>query len=732
MKTASTFGIVPLLALASTAMGAELKISADRMAADNITGTVVASGHVHAVSQPYNLFSELATKKGEEYTFEDPTMITTCTNSHDSLHWSVTGSVRYRTAEDVLVKNLVLRAYGIPVMWFPLWYYPMNTDYGLRVMPGYSSRWGAYLLTKYVYHIAGSYEDGRWNLGGTTRVDLRTKNGIAFGQGFRWQLGDFGRGMFKAYYAWDRDADHYDHHWRSPRSWHYENWGSKVHEDRYAFMLKHLWEATERDTLRVKGAYYSDSHFRSNFLRSGLFGTRNRFLGYEGNEMALEHVENGFGAGISVSGPLNRFYDGVSRLPEAYLDIQPTPVFNLGINYESASTIGFYNRDNARHGDKDTLFPFRYAPGIWADYQTFRFDTYHRLTLPMRFWDVLSVVPRAGLRGTYWADTGRESLDGYSRATSSGNGTTRTIVEGGITFSARGTAWFGEDESWLHSLEPYFDVLAQEAKYHNLKRGTRPYIFDSADASRDWLDQFAGRSRNLPYSWYGFTPGLRNALRHADEKGNLRTVLDFDVYGAVQLNDTSYTEGGRYHALARKPSDPNYSRHEGFFTPGMRLRWFPDDDCALSSRIEYDTHTKNVAYASLAWNQKLSKSLKWQASLYSRDHRYWDFSSAPYDSDALRNEDFNMAKYTFASVSFEHELCDALAWGPFVSWDCREDELDEIGAWFDVRTDCLGFRFSVSYENDYKRVDWSESKDDWRFGFYIYLRALGPESGSAF
>ena len=164
----------------------------------------------------------------------------------------------------------------------------------------------------------------------------------------------------------------------------------------------------------------------------------------------------------------------------------------------------------------------------------------------------------------------------------------------------------------------------------------------------------------------------------------------------------------------------------------MRLRWFPDDDCALSSRIEYDTHTKNVAYASLAWNQKLSKSLKWQASLYSRDHRYWDFSSAPYDSDALRNEDFNMAKYTFASVSFEHELCDALAWGPFVSWDCREDELDEIGAWFDVRTDCLGFRFSVSYENDYKRVDWSESKDDWRFGFYIYLRALGPESGSAF
>ena len=110
----------------------------------------------------------------------------------------------------------------------------------------------------------------------------------------------------------------------------------------------------------------------------------------------------------------------------------------------------------------------------------------------------------------------------------------------------------------------------------------------------------------------------------------------------------------------------------------------------------------------------------------------WDYSSSPYDREALKGEDFNMARFSHLEFSFEQDVCDALAWGPYIRWDCRERELDEIGAWVDLRTDCLGFRFSVGYENDYERVDYSKTDDDWRFGFFVYLRALGPDSGSAF
>lgn len=708
-----------------------LKVSADRMAADNVTGTLVASGHVHAVAHPVCLLSDLVTKRGDVYAFAEPTRVTTCTNAEESLHWSVTGDVTYREGKHVVLKDLVLRAWGVPVLWLPYWYYPLDTDYGWRVMPGYSSRWGGYLLTKYVYGLAES-PTGDYRLGGATRFDMRTKNGFAAGQSVNWKLGDFGHGKFKVYYAWDLDADHYDHHWRSERDWHYENWGSKVPDERYGLMLSHLWEPTERDTVRLKGAYYSDSHFRSDFLRNGLFGTRNKFVGSTGNEAAWEHVENFLGAGVSVSGPLNDFWGGVARLPEAYVDIQPMPVFGLRLNYESSSKIGFYNRNYAKHGDRTTAYPYRYDPGLWADYQTFRFDTYHRLTLPFRVADIVSVVPRAAVRGTYWDDTGRPSLDGTGRAGSVNDSTTRAIVEGGLTLAARGSAWFGEEESYQHVIEPYTDFLAQEARYHGLQRGARPYVFDSIDASRDWLDQFAGRSRNLPYTWYGVTPGLRNALRHTDESGRSRTLVDFDAYAAVQFNDTSYTEGGRYHQLARNPANPNYGRNKGAVMPGARLRWFPAEDCALRARAEYDTENDTLAYADVAWRQVLTPSLKWELSFNCRDQRWWDYSSSPYDRAVQKNEDFNLARFTSIEVTFEHEVCDALAWGPFVRWDCREEELDEIGTWLDIRTDCLGFRFSVSYENDYERIDYSKTDDDWRFGFFVYLRALGPSNGSPF
>ena len=98
----------------------------------------------------------------------------------------------------------------------------------------------------------------------------------------------------------------------------------------------------------------------------------------------------------------------------------------------------------------------------------------------------------------------------------------------------------------------------------------------------------------------------------------------------------------------------------------------------------------------------------------------------------MRNENFNWAKYSYLGVELEHEICDAVAWGPFIRWDMRENELDEIGAWIDLRTDCLAFRFSVSYENDYTRIDGSEYEHDWSFSMGIYLRAFGDNAGSMF
>ena len=679
---------------------ASIRVTSAHMAADNVTGSMAVSGN---------------------------TMITTCTNDDSCLHWKIVGEGSGQKDKYVMFRDMWAYLYGVPVVWMPYWFYPMDTEYGWRVMPGYSSRWGAYLLTKYVYHIAGGFDEGEYGLKGATRFDLRAENGVALGQSVRWRLGDFGKGAFKVYYAWDRDADRYDRHWNDRHEWNYRNWGSTVPDERYALNLEHSVDLTERDIVRLRGTVYSDSYFYRDFLRDSLFNLRNRFAGYGGNELAWEHNESAVGFGASVSGPIDDFYGGTSRLPEFYLDVAPMPVFGLPVNYESSSRMGYLNRNYAKIGDGETVPAFREVPGAWADYNTFRMDTYHRLSMPMKLRDVLSVVPRFGLRGTYWGDSGYQSITGYDRAGSSGDDVWRSIVEGGVTFAGRGEADL--NDRWRHIVEPYLDVLCQEADYSGLDRGARPYVFDGIDASMDWQDQFAGRSRNLPYSWYGITPGWRNVWKKADERGDFRTVFDLDVYAAVQFNDTRFTGGSRMHRLSGDPSDPNYGE-DPQVVPGIRARGLPNDDAALSVRVEYDTENDKLSYADLDWTRKLNGNFSSYAKYVVRNFRWWDFSSMPYDPVNMRDDEFNWANYQYVEVGCEHEICDSFAWGPYVIWDAGEGRLDEIGAWFDYRTDCLGFRFLAAYENEYERVDWSEEEDDWRFGFFIYLRALGPASGS--
>ena len=728
-----TYALIAAALSAATLFGkpaGEARITADRIAADNVTGALAASGHVRAVSAPVTLWADSVTRNAEgEFLFADPTHLTTCTNDWDHLHWRMSGEVRFSEGHYVLLRNAWLRMWDVPVLWLPYWYYPMDTDYGWRVMPGYTSRWGASLFTKYVYGICGSMAEGSYGLAGSTRFDLREKNGVALGQSVRWSLGDWGQGKFKVYYAWDRDADRYDRHWNDKKKWNYSHWGNTVPDERYGLSIEHRVEPTERDALWVKAVYYSDSHFNHDFLRKTTMYEGNQFSSHYSNEFAWEHNESGLSVGASVSGPLNDFYPGVARLPEFYFDVNPMPVWSLPVNYESQTRIGYLDRDYAKYGKRDTPTQYRFTPGPWANYNAFRLDTYHRLTLPMKFADVLSVVPRFGLRGTYWSDTGYMAAPAM-RAGSADNDAWRTIVEGGVTFAARGTADF--DNGITHVVEPYFDMLAQEANVTGTRKDERLYQFDSIDASRDWLDQFAGRSRNLPYSWYGVTPGIRNSIRKTEEGGLSRMLLDFDVYCAIQFNDTSYTAGNKYHRLVKNLEDPNYGEDAPMFVPGVRARWQPSRDTMLSTRLEYDTENDEFAYGDLKWSHRLADSFIYNVTYSGRSHRRWDYSSTAYDRETMRNEDFNWAKFRFLEVGFEHELCDAIAWSPYIRWDFREGEFDEIGTWIDFRTDCLGFRFSVSYENDFKRVDGSIYEHDWNFGFFVYLRALGPTSGNPF
>ena len=703
-----------------------MSFTADRIAADNVTRAAVASGHVVAVSAPYSLRSDYMEKTADgKFLFADPTCATTCTNDVGHTHWNVTGELEYREREYVILRNAWLRFYEVPVFWLPYMYYPLDTSCGFRWMPGYMGRWGAYLLTKTLYHVAGdpAHADNTWWLRGDTRLDLRYKNGVAIGEDLFWNLGDFGAGSFTSYYAWDREAEE---SYGVSRDWNSGNWGSNVEKDRYIYTLKHRWEATERDVVRLRGSYQSDSYVLADFNRKSFFNWKEQWISYDNSGVFWEHLEDPLSFGVEVSGRLNDFYGMTDRLPEVYLDVNPMPVFGLPVNYESQNRLGRLSRKYAEYGaGKASVFGT--DPGLWLDYAAFRFDTYHRLTAPFRaFDDLVSVAPRVGYRGTWWSETGLTDETGRSPAVDAG-AAFRSIGEFGVTFAARGAAWLGD--GWQHVTEPYLDVLAQEAWYSGLESGSRPYVFDALDASQTWEDQFAGRGRNLPYSYYGVTPGWRNAWSAADEKGELRQVVDLDVYVAAQFNTTDYTSGDDNHRLA-EAGKPNYGEHDGALVPGARLLWRPDEDVTLGARGEFDAESRRFATVRAFLSQRVSKDFSYSAGYSLRNHRYWDFSSTPYNPWSMQEDAMNLARFQMIDLSFTHQVCDWLAWSPHVRWDARVGELDAIGCWIDYLTDCLGFRLIVEYDNDYTRIDGSEYEDDWSIGFYVYLRAFGSDTGN--
>lgn len=736
------FSILTLVMSALAAVAAEdpidyvapatpMGVTADKIQVDNVTKTTIISGNVKGQYDSFSIRGEKLSRDADGVMTADDATVTTCTNDVEHTHWDVTGNVVYRQHEYVILRDMWVHWHQLPILWLPYFYYPLETDYGLRVLAGYSKRHRAYLQAKYVYSLYGSSKepDSTW-LNASTRVDWWQKNGAGFGQSLHWGLGDYGLGNFKGYYISDDDFD------RSFRGMYGDlnrAWESQIHRNRYYLDFNHNWQMTERDRFRVKGEKISDSRFRNDFFRNSFFSLKNEFLGYSGNTIAWEHNESTLALGAEVSGPLDDFYAMTGRLPEVYIDISPQPIFDLPINYESETKVGYLYRQPAEYdGPPDN--PYARRPGIWADYETARVDTYHRLTMPFKMaGDRISIVPRVGYHGTFWDNTGHmEDPDAwYTGLNKAKNGSSaiRSIGEAGITFAARGTGFV--NDNWAHTMEPYFDVLAQKAKYSGLKKGDRPYVFDSIDASIMWEDQFAGRGRNLPYTYYGLTPGFRNAWSKLTERGDLTEIVDVDFYVAVQFNEASRTGGNKWHELS-KPGDPNYGENSITLVPGYRVRYRPTETTTLITRAEYDTENDKLALFDLAFEQNVSPDFEWYAKYAVRDSRWWDFSSTPYRPNQMKNDLLNRAYIHNFDVGLTHHPITWLQYSPFLMWDVREGRVDSAGGWVDYLTDCLGYRFQVVHRGKAHRIDGYTYKEDWDFSFVVYLRAIGTGTDSLF
>lgn len=593
--------------------------------------------------------------------------ITTCTNAPGHRHWRMTGHVCYKENDYAEIHGAVPWLFGVPFAYLPYWFRDIDTHYGFRLVPGYTSRWGAYILGGYVYNIYESPHDAGPKLDATTHLDYRTKRGVAVGQNFRWDLKDLGRGKFESYYAWDQDPSNN----RRDR-----NWISDVDKERYRFRLRHEADLSPRNQFLLRGTVNSDSEMRHDF-----FETEDRGESIPMNFVSLSHREHTLAAGVVASGPLNDFYAGTARLPEGWLNVMPQPLFGTGLNYESQTRAGYLNRDSARY--ERALPEFMYYPGSWAEYNFVRADTAHRLTAPMKFGDVLSVVPRAGYRLTYYSDT--ESDSNVYRHTG----------ELGVEMSMRATADFAN--GYRHVVEPYIDYSYQPS--HLDDDSGRVYGVDRFDRSIEWFDQFGMDGAWLPYDWHGIRPGVRNLLQTRDEKGRMRTVLDLDVYTAIQFE-----------------SDGPLSE-EKLRMAGTKLLISPNESLDIKAHGEWDAEEETFAYVDLSAFYKINEKVRVGGGYLARDHQLYDYDVSPVMQ-------WNCVDENLVYGGLTHDVNDTWSWSVYTRYDLRRNDLDEVGGFIQYRLDCLVFQIRTAYVNSFDRIDRvSERDDDFRIAIMVWLRA---------
>jgi len=286
-------------------------------------------------------------------------------------------TIRVYPKDRIVFSDVTLYVGRTPIFWFPYIYQNLNKEQGFSLAPGYSSKWGAYLLTGYTFPIGEGWS-------GRLRLDLMADRGVGIGLDSDWKNGKGGRdwGRFRFYGIDDQkpgtnktglDREEIDH-------------------GRYRMTVQARQYLTEDLYASVDINKLSDARVLEDFDEGNFRKNPN-----PDNSIALTYWNENYTATLLGRKNLNEDdFDATERLPEAALDVKRQPFLKTPVNYQSETSAGFLRRNFA---DSSDSLQFQ-------DYDTFRADTFHQFTLPLNIKDKFTLVPRIGIRGTYYSDSG--------------------------------------------------------------------------------------------------------------------------------------------------------------------------------------------------------------------------------------------------------------------------------------------------------------------------------------
>jgi len=428
----------------------------------NLETKLLRSTDFRSNSTPFFVKGETINSLTEGNGYEAKNILATTSDSSKPDYFLKAQNVRIHPNDYVTLSNVSLYVGTTPVFWFPYIYQSLKEDAGFNFTPGYSSDWGEYILNRYGIPLTD-------NTHGTVELDLRSKRGVAVGFESKSNFGPENKSWahFQSYYAEDADSS-------------INNTAqviAPVTSSRYRVSFQSRTYLTDDIYANADINKLSDYRFLRDFYPAE-YHTNPQ----PDNMVSLTKWDEGYTLTGITRVQINNFFDTTERLPELALDVTRQPIFKLplcesSVFYEGETSGGRLARDFGSLSSTDALHPVA-TNTLLNSYNAFRFDTFHQLSLPQTYDGWLSVIPRVGLRGTYYSEGATSTLDTLQAAgldlkqdaqsliqTKSGGAVWRPVFNAGIESSFKfSREWEDvQSRSWgldglRHIVQPYNDL----------------------------------------------------------------------------------------------------------------------------------------------------------------------------------------------------------------------------------------------------------------------------------
>ncbi len=617
----------------------------------NFSSQFWKTGAFRAFIDPYYVTAAGAERvSAEEYLLHEA-QLTTCTNPACHEHYVVQArEVSVRPGDRLLARGATFFLGDVPIFHSPVWRRILDDRYaGLSLRPGYRSRWGGFLMSAYTWPLAPGLKT-------TSHLDLRTSRGIAVGQDLDWRTESGGDGGVEFYYANDLEAE---------EDYPTEYEAGDVEDNRYRARFHHYQPLTPADYLLAELNYLADPYVIEDFFES-----EHRRSREPENYLNALHRDEFYTAGLLARFRVNDFYSIVERLPEATLDINRTEIPDTPLYVESFNAAAFLRQTWAEDTEAD-------------DYSVFRFDTRDTVYYPGRYLGFLSLVPRAGVRGTYYSKT---------IETRSFDEVTASMDSNGVVSAVTNTVWTTEEQGGSMRGLMEWGMEASFKAFRTWDTAPSPLI----DGLRHIVE---------PYVNYTYIP-----------EPNLtpEDLYQFDDVDAIDRQNT-LAFGVRNKLQTRRDRNP----------------WdLIDLDLNALYNLDPEGDADNLESINLWAEITPVDFIKLNAD-------------GSYDPEESQVETFNTRLWVieeFWRMGFEHRhrvdesdlISPILNWMPNSRWafeafwryEAQDSQLEEQGYVVQRNLDCLSFRFGFSHLPSYTLADGTEREEDFRVELAIWVNAF--------